>query len=177
MALPPLHPPPRGPLVGKDGILSGPWAQWFEVLYRKLGEAGKVPSESVSPNLLKNVTNDAVANSIDAGSSATVRVYGPGGVGSNWNRYRDALLIATHAAVTFTGKAYSTRYYIGYDSVQNTWVISTAYKDVTADQMVIFSVKTVDAGGAGGSGGGGGQAEGGSGGFNPAGDGGYGLIL
>lgn len=175
----PLPPPP---LTG-DRALDA----WNRELYRKIGQAtieapikalnitGQLASANASPNLVKNSTNDAKADSIDAGASATVRVYGPGGVGSNWSRYRNAALVQTHAAVTFTGKSYTTRYYIAFDTVLNTWTISTDFKNVTGDNMVTFSVLTVDPGGAGGAAGGGQSGAGGSGGVGSEG-GGYGII-
>jgi D-arabinose 1-dehydrogenase-like Zn-dependent alcohol dehydrogenase len=162
-------------------------------LYRKIGQATDLAAVSVSgksanitgilasvnaaPNLVKNSTNDGTADSIDAGADATVRVYGPGGVGSSWTRYRNAASVATHAAVTFTGKAYSTRFYLGYDVLLNNWTISTALKDVTGDSMITFSVKTVASGGAGGIAGGGGTGAGGSGGADASDRAGYGLLL
>ena len=169
MPLPPLNPPPH---TGKPIF-----DRWALELWRKVGEAAAMPSESIAANVVKNQTNDGMADSIDAGSSATVRVYGPGGVGSNWSRYRNAALVKTHAAVTFTGKAYATRFYIGYDTRLNTWTISTAFKDVTADNMIVFSVKTVDAGGGGGVSGGGGAAVGQTGGTDSTDRAGYGLLL
>ena len=184
MPLPALNPPPK---TG-NRVLD----QWNYELWRKLGEAtltaplsvtgtsqnitGVLASANASPNLIKNSSNDGKSDSIDAGSNATVRVYGPGGVGSNWNHYRNKVSVGTYAAVTFTGKAYATRYYIGYDTALNTWTISTSFKDVTGDAMVVFSVLTVSAGGGGGSSGGGGAGAGGEGGVGGDG-GGYGLLL
>lgn len=177
----PLPPPPQ--------IFDRALNAWLRQLYEKIGKAtdaipvkstnitGTLASANAAINLLKNVSNDATADSVDAGADATVRVYGPGGVGSNWNRFRNGVLVATHAAVTFTGKAYSMRFYIGFDTVLSTWMISTAYKDVTGDNMVVFSVKSVASGGGGGVGGGGGTGSGGSGGTDTSDRGGYGVFL
>jgi len=179
----PLNPPP---LTGNRAFDS-----WARELYRKLGQAtdtapvsvsgksanitGILASANAAPNLVKNSTNDGTSDSIDAGTDATVRVYGPGGVGSNWSRYRNGAAVASHAAVTFTGKAYATLYYVAFDTALNSWVISTSYKDVTGDNQVIFSVLTVNGGGTGGSSGGGGAGTGGSGGVG-GGGGGYGIF-
>ena len=46
-----------------------------------------------------------------AGSSATVRIYGMGGVGSSWTRYTGQGT-QTFPAGTITGLAYSTTYYV-----------------------------------------------------------------
>ncbi len=176
------------PLTGNRAL-----DRWFQELWRKLGESrdtaplsvsgksanitGILASANAAPNLVKNTTNDATADSIDAGSDATVRVYGPSGVGANWTRYRNSAAVGTHAAVTFTGKAYSTRYYIGLNTVTASWTISTAFKDVTGDNMVTFSVKTPAAGGLGAVGGGGAGGTGGSGGADASDRAGYGLLL
>ena len=177
MSLPHLPAPPRFPIVDKDGMLT-PEARERELrLWRKLGEYREIPSESIVPNGIKNITNDATADSIDAGTSATVRVYGTGGVGSSWSRYRNKILIATHAAVSFTGKAYETRYYMEFNILTGVWTISTTYRDVIGDNSVQFSVKTVASGGGGGVSGGGGSGSGGSGGVDSGGGSGYGLVL
>lgn len=43
MALPPLNAPPiRTPLTGRDGLVSPAWAAWFDILWRKTGEATMV---------------------------------------------------------------------------------------------------------------------------------------
>ncbi len=185
MALPvnanPLNPPP---ITGNKAFDA-----WARELYLKIGQAtnkapvsisgdadgtsanitGILASAHASPNLVRNITNDGTADSIDAGADATVRVYGPGGVGSNWSAYRNGGLLASYAAVTFTGKAYSTRYYIGFDTSLSSWTISTAFKDVTGDNMIVFSVETVAAGGGGGLSGGGAPALGGTGGYKSGG--------
>ncbi len=177
----PLPPPP---ITGQRTFDS-----WARELYRAIGGAsdsallrsenitGILASANAAPNLVKNTTNDATADSIDAGSDATVRIYGPGGVGSNWTRYRNGVAIASHAAVTFIGKSYATRYYIGFNTLIGSWLISTSYKDVTGDYMVVFSVLTVSAGGAGGASGGGSGGSGGTGGVGGGGFSGYGFIL
>ncbi len=181
MALPHLPAPP-------DDLGSAAGKRWMQLLWRKLGEfsdeapikaaniTGILASANAAPGIIRNLTNDATIDSVDAGASATVRVYGPGGVGSNWNRYRNLALAGSPAAVQFTGKAYSTRYYAALDTVTLQWTISTQLKDVTGDNMVIFSLLTKDAGGGGGASGGGASAAGGSGGVGASG-GGYGMLL
>ncbi len=180
----PLSPPP---FTG-DRVLHS----WLQDLYKAVGEAtdtakfsvagtsnnitGILASANASPNIVKNMTNDATGDSIDAGADATVRVYGPAGLGSNWTRYRNGAQVGAHPAVTFTGKAYSTRYYIGFNPTTGSWTISTAFKNVTGDSLVTFSVQTVAAGGGGGISGGGGSGAGGSGGVGGGGSG-YGLLL
>lgn len=169
----PLPPPPQ--------IFDRALNAWLRQLYEKIGKAtdaipvkstnitGVLASANAAPNVAKNTSNDATADSVDAGSNATVRVYGPGGVGSNWSRFRNGASVASHAAVTFTGKAYSTRFYVAFDTALNTWIISTSYKDTTGDNMIQFSVLTVASGGGGGSSGGGGTGSGGEGGVDSGG--------
>src|SRR2546421_278997 len=111
-------------------------------------------------------TNDAAVAPSDVDAThENIVVNGPGGAGSNWNLYRNGSLISSYASATFTGKAYNTRYYLGFDVVTQLWTVSLSYKDTTGDNMVQFSVQTNTSNGAGGgTGGGGGGADGGTGG-------------
>src|SRR2546421_4826081 len=49
--------------------------------------SGFLPSTSAAANMTVNTSNNATVDSIDAGSSATIRVYGPGGAANSWTRF------------------------------------------------------------------------------------------
>lgn len=115
---------------------------------------GLAQTTDLQPNLPLNYTNNATVDSIDAGSSATVRVYGMGGVGSSWTRYTGQGT-QTFPAGTITGLAYSTTYYVVWTG--SAYVASTSLPSAISDGYV-FAGKptTVAAGGTGGLPGGGG---------------------
>ena len=119
---------------------------------------GLAQTSDLQVNLPLNYTNNATVDSIDAGSSATLRIYGMGGVGSSWTRYTGQGT-QTLPAGTITGLAYSTTFYV-------VWT-GTAYQASTSltnsvNDSYIFAGKptTVAAGGSGGSSGGGGGTAG-----------------
>lgn len=105
-------------------------------------------------------TNNATINSIDAGASATVQVFGPGGVGTAWDLklgYGSTTVTKSKPAQTFTGKSYVTAYLCYWNG--SAFVLTTSYFDVLPDgYYYVGPVTTVAAGGGGGSSGGGGSA-------------------
>lgn len=120
-------------------------------------------STLLPPNDPTNTTNFATVDSIDAGSSATVRVYGTGGVGTSWTRRNgyggpDPVF----PAGTITGLAYTTTYYIAWNG--SAYVAFTSFPNIMPDNYVwAGKVVTVASGGGGGTGGGGGSGGGGGG--------------
>ncbi len=120
-------------------------------------------SADLPPNPPANTTNQATVDSIDAGSSATIRIYGTGGVGTSWTR-ATGFGTQTYPAGTITGKSYTTTYYIVYDTSTAAYVAQLNAPDVMPDKYVwVGKLTTVAAGGTGGTSGGGGSG-GGSGG-------------
>lgn len=77
----------------------------------KSGVVGPLGTPKIDNNMPLNATNNATVDSINAGASATARVYGPGGVGSNWVAFRGSLQTSLSSG-SVTGLAYSTNYYI-----------------------------------------------------------------
>jgi hypothetical protein len=79
--------------------------------------AGLVGSDITTPNLPLNQTNFATVDSVAAGGTASARVYGPGGVGSGYNRQ-----VGTHTiprpSGTITGLPYGADRFIAYDGTQ-----------------------------------------------------------
>src|SRR5882724_711841 len=71
--------------------LTRPMQQWFRELESKtrsdMTPQGIVSSPKLKSNIAANFSNNATVDSIDAGSGiATIRVYGPGGVGTTWHQ-------------------------------------------------------------------------------------------
>ncbi len=127
---------------------------------------GLAGSGDIQANAPFNYTNNATVDSIDAGTSATVRVYGPGGVGTSWTRFAGNGN-QTYPAGTITGLSYSTAYRVIYNGAS--YSASTATTSTIPDNVVWSGkVTTVASGGGGGISGGGGSG---------AGDGGRLLLL
>jgi len=123
---------------------------------------GTVGSSGLAANVPLNSTNSATVDSIDAGSSATIRIYGPGGVGSAWQRF-SGQGTDTFPAGSITGLAYSTPYYVVWDGAA--YQALTQQSQVMNDSYVFVGrPTTVASGGGGGSSGGGGASGGGNGG-------------
>jgi hypothetical protein len=116
-------------------------------------------------NVPFNQTNFATVDSIDAGGSATVRIYGTGGVGSSWTRQVGSAT-TTYSAGTITGLSYSTTYYVYWNG--SAYLASASFPATLPDGYVwVGKVTTVASGGGGGVPGGGGSGGGGGGRPNP----------
>ena len=76
--------------------------------------AGLMSSAATASNLALNQSNYATVDSVAAGSSATVRVYGPGGIGTSWTSVlgADSRVIP---AGTIMNVAYSTNGFVAWD--------------------------------------------------------------
>jgi len=114
---------------------------------------GTVGSSALSSNVPLNSTNSATVDSVDAGSSATIRVYGPGGTGSAWQRFAGQGT-ATFPAGSITGLAYSTPYYVVWNGSA---YLAEAQQSSAMNDAYVFVGRptTVAAGGSGGASGGG----------------------
>jgi hypothetical protein len=127
-------------------------------------QSGFERSTSVAPRSVLN-TNNATADSIDAGASATIRIYGLGGVGSSYTRFDGQGNQITTAGASILGAAYTTQYAIVLNSLLTHLAFPTAtqYLQTIADAFFyIATITTVAAGGTGGSSGGGGSTGGGT---------------
>ena len=123
---------------------------------------GTVGSNSLSSNVPLNSTNSATVDSIDAGASATIRVYGPGGSGSAWQRF-SGQGTDTFPAGSVSGTAYSTSYYVVWNG--SAYQAFTQQSDAMNDSYVFVGrPTTVASGGSGGTTGGGGNSGGSNGG-------------
>ncbi len=119
---------------------------------------GLVGSVNLPTNVPLNSTNNATVDSVDAGSSATIRIYGPGGVGSSWMRF-SGQGTETYPAGTITGLAYSTVYYVVWNG--SAYLAFTEQSQAVNDNYVyVGRPTTVAQGGSGGSSGGGGSGGG-----------------
>lgn len=111
---------PAGLLVNADqvaadgptyGRVNGTALTANNVDLTKNGVVGPLGTPKIDNNMPLNATNNATVDSINAGASATARVYGPGGVGSNWVAFKGSLQTSLPSG-SVTGLAYSTNYYI-----------------------------------------------------------------
>jgi hypothetical protein len=113
-------------------------------------------SGSIPVNVPSNQTNDCTIDSIDAGASATIRIYGPSGVGNGYTAYK-GYGNESRPYSTITGKSYTTKYYIYYNG--STHLATTSLFSVLPDGYEqTGSVTTVAGGGGGGTSGGGGSS-------------------
>lgn len=87
-------------------------------------------SSQVPANVSANTTNTSTLDSIDAGSSATIQIYGPGGVGTSYTRQAGYGTVSRPAG-SVTGLAYSTLYYVLY--ALGAYLASTDYTDTLPD--------------------------------------------
>ena len=119
---------------------------------------GLTGSANLPMNVPLNSTNNATVDSVDAGSSATIRIYGPGGLGSSWMRF-SGQGTEWYPAGTITGLAYSTSYYVVWTG--SSYLAVTGQSQAVSDSYVFVGrPTTVSAGGGGGSSGGGGTGGG-----------------
>jgi hypothetical protein len=146
-----------GTMIYLDTAGLGGDYQYFVVVEAASGNSPASPaanpqvlfsSSQIPPNATANTTNTATLDSIDAGSSATVRIYGPGGVGTSYSR-QAGFGTETRPAGTITGLAYNTRFYVLYEVGSATYLASTAYSDSLPDGYEwVGTLVTTPAGGA-----------------------------
>ena len=130
--------------------------------------SGFLRSASGAPRMVTNNTNNATVDSVDNGDGTdTIRIYGPGGVGSGFTEYDGQGSQHTIPSGTIGGAAQSTFYQVVYSAATgfHAFPNATQYTSSIADQYYIISgsLKTVAAGGGGGQIGGGGPSGGGGG--------------
>ncbi len=141
---------------------SSPWVQAGPEVVTSA--VSSLVSGGLAPNIPFNISNDSTIDSISAaGTSATIRIYGPGGVGTPWDNFNGSGS-TTEPPADITGQEFNTLYYIVLDEAGDYHAL-TDYNASLADAYIpVGSVTTVAAGGTGGSGGGGGTGGGGGGG-------------
>lgn len=116
-----------------DPAVCGPARVW----------SGLVRSTSVMPNVPPNQTNYCTVDSVPAGATATIRVYGSGGVGSTWSWQIGGTVKSGYPAGTLTGYAFSTAYYIVFDTQDLIFrVFTTAQYPSILPDTYIFCGKT-----------------------------------
>lgn len=119
---------------------------------------GQTTSNDILANAPSNSVNNATVDSTDAGNgTATVRIYGPGGVGTSWTQsYGQGT--RTFPSGSITGLAYSTAYYVVFDTAGQAYLASKSLDQTVSDNYVFAGkVTTVASGGTGGTSGGGGS--------------------
>lgn len=120
-----------------------------------------ITSSGLNPASPYNINNDATIDSVVDGSTADIRIYGPGGVGTAWDNYTGQGN-TTYPAATLTGFAFSTGYTVIYDLGTSSYAAYTNFNDTLSDSyLTVGSVLTVSSGGTGGGSGGGGGGTGG----------------
>jgi uncharacterized membrane protein YgcG len=120
---------------------------------------GQTTSNDILANAPSNSVNNATVDSIDAGNgTATIRIYGPGGVGSSWTQsYGQGTRSFPGGSVS--GLAYSTNYYVVWDTNGQAYLAYASLDQTVSDSYVFAGkVTTVASGGTGGASGGGGSS-------------------
>jgi hypothetical protein len=113
----------------------------------------QINSLGVAPGLISSTHNNAVIDSVVSGSTATVRIYGPGGVGSSYSEYMGSQTLSLPAA-SFTGQAFSTAYSLIWNTATSTYILTTG--SPTSDSYVLVGrATTCNSRGTGGINGGG----------------------
>ena len=128
-------------------------------------DQAQLSSSDAPVNDPSNTTNHAVVTSSDAGTDATIDVSGTGGAGTSWTRPTGH---GTETLPHFTvlHAAYSTKYWVVYDTVNKVGLAFTDQTQALGDNYAFAgTVTTVQSGGAGGTTGGGGTSGGSGGGI------------
>jgi hypothetical protein len=108
--------------------------------------SGLVGSTKTYPGIQLNSTNFATVDSIDAGSNATIRIYGSGGVGTSWTRQVGSTTEGPFPSGNITGLSYNTKYNIMYDGTQ--FFAFTAFPSTLPDNLkFVGSLTTVPSSG------------------------------
>lgn len=127
----------------------------------KAGVVGPLGSAKMNKNTMLNYSNNATVDSIDNGVNATVRVYGPGGVGTSWHQFIGSVTGPENSSFSGT-TAYNQDTYVYFDG--SNFFITTVASQTLADGLLWCAfIHTVSAGGGGGVPGGGGSGGGGGG--------------
>jgi hypothetical protein len=148
--------------------------EWFVFSVNPIGSgtaSDRILPASVSltsadqpPNAPSNSTNNASVTSSDAGTDVTIDVSGFAGIGTSWTR-PTGYGTQTLPHFTIQHKAYSTKYWVVWDTVALIGQAFTSAPSALADNFAFAGVvTTVGSGGSGGVTGGGGSTGGGGGG-------------
>lgn len=140
------------------GGLAGDW-EYFIVATNTAGDslpsAPATPpvfftSSVIPPNVPANTSNNATIDSVDAGTSVLVRIYGPGGVGTSYSRLTGFGNLSRPNG-TISGLAYSTIYAILWTGTS--YVAVTTYPATLPDGYeFVGSITTTAATGVVGTG-------------------------
>lgn len=145
------------------------WNQWqifsSTVTCGPAGVAsGFLRSTAAAPNMALNSHNNATVDSIDAGSDATIRVYGPGGPGNSFVRYDGQTGQTTIPAGTLLHQPYATQLWVIYSTANGYQAFTSAqYQSAIIDGALFAGLVTTVASGGGGGVSGGGSTGGGKG--------------
>lgn len=93
-------------------------------------------SSSIPPNVPGNTTNNATIDSIDSGTNAIVRIYGPGGPGTSYVHYTGYGSLNRPNGVV-VGLPYNTAIFVMYDTIAKAYFIypqSTGYPGTLPDR-------------------------------------------
>lgn len=153
------------------------WNDWL--IYSSAATCGPVGvnsgflrSTSAAANGVLNTTNAATVNSIDNGTSATIQIFGTGGVGSAWIHFDGQNNQTSIPAGSIAGVAYGTTFLVYYNPTSGAYQAfnKTAQFPSSLFDPLLWAgqVTTVTAGGGGGTSGGGGASGGGLGGGRAA---------
>lgn len=122
------------------GGLSGDW-EYYVTAISSSGTSPASPaanplvlysSSQLPPNTPSNQIGGGTIDSIDGGSSATIRIYGGGGPGTGWTK-TTGYGTATRPAGSITGLAYNQLYFVLYQVATGTYLGSTSYSDTMPD--------------------------------------------
>lgn len=94
-------------------------------------------SSTIPPNVPGNTTNNATIDSIDSGTNAIGRVYGPGGPGTSYTHYTGYGSLNRVNGV-LAGLAYNTNYFIMYDTktkAYSAYLQTTGYPGTLPDSF------------------------------------------
>jgi hypothetical protein len=117
-----------------------------------------VNTSGIDLNIPSNITNNLTIDSVESGGVVSVRVYGPGGVGTSGTATLGNGVTYTISPITFVGMAASTAYYLYWNPPSDMDYLVTMSGMVTAVEdgnLPLGSVVTCDTTGAGGITGGG----------------------
>jgi hypothetical protein len=144
--------------------------EWYVLAHNTVGDSASssaaittilYTSADLPPNVPTNQVNFATVDSIDNGTNATIRAYGVGGVGSSWTKKTGYGATLTFPSLSQAGFTYNIDYYVMYNALAGSYVITTSYPDIIPDGYHwAGQVHTVSAGGGGGTTGGGGSGGG-----------------
>lgn len=109
-------------------------------------------SSLVPTNVPTNTSNTATIDSIDGGTSALGRIYGPGGVGTSYQRLAGFGSMSRPNG-SIAGLIYKTKYVVLYDTGTKAYIAATTYPATLPDGFeYVGAFTTTAAGGASGGG-------------------------